>query len=145
LWNSQIVPQLIEYIKIPNKSPAFDAQWAQHGFMDQAVALLAGWARAQRIPGIKVEVVRLQARTPLIYIEVPGRSEDCVLLYGHLDKQPEMSGWSERLGPWTPLLEGEKLYGRGSADDGYALFAALAAIMGLQAQAVPHARCVLLI
>jgi acetylornithine deacetylase/succinyl-diaminopimelate desuccinylase-like protein len=145
LWSSQIVPQLIEYIKIPNKSPAFDPDWAKHGYMDQAVAQLETWAGSQPIPGIKVEVVRLSGRTPLIYIEIPGPSDDGVLLYGHLDKQPEMSGWSPRLGPWTPVLEGDKLYGRGSADDGYALFGALAAIMALQDQGVPHARCVVLI
>lgn len=145
LWSSQIVPRLTEYIRIPNKSPAFDADWAQHGYMDQAVALLEGWARSQPVAGMKVEVVRLSGRTPLIYIEVPGRSDDCVLLYGHLDKQPEMSGWSDHLGPWTPVLEGDKLYGRGSADDGYALFAALAAIMALQEQDLPHARCIVLI
>ncbi len=145
LWSSQIVPRLIEYIKIPNKSPAFDPDWAQHGYMDQAVAQLEGWARSQPIAGMKVEVVRLSGRTPLIFIDIPGESDDCVLLYGHLDKQPEMNGWSPHLGPWTPVLEGEKLYGRGSADDGYALFAALAAIMALQQQHVPHARCAVLI
>jgi len=145
LWSSQIVPQLIEYIKIPNKSPAFDPHWAEHGHMDRAVGQLEGWARSQPVPDMKVEVVRLSGRTPLIYLEIPGRSDDCVLLYGHLDKQPEMSGWLPHLGPWTPVLEGEKLYGRGSADDGYALFAALAAILALHEQGVPHARCVLLI
>jgi len=145
LWSSQIVPQLIEYIRIPNKSPVFDPDWAKHGYMDRAVAQLQSWARSQVIAGMSVEVVRLSGRTPLIYIEVPGRSDDCVLLYGHLDKQPEMSGWSGHLGPWTPVLEGDKLYGRGSADDGYALFGALGAIMALQDQGVPHAHCVVLI
>ena len=145
LWQSQVVPRLMDYIRIPNRSPAFDANWAEHGYMDQAVALLAGWARSQPIAGCHVDVVRLEGRTPLIHIDIPGQSEDCVLLYGHLDKQPEMEGWSAHLGPWKPVLEGEKLYGRGSADDGYALFAALAAIMALQDQALPHARCVVLI
>ncbi len=143
LWSRQIVPQLIEYIRIPNKSPAFDPDWVKHGYMDQAVC--SQKARAQSVTGMKVEVIRLSGRTPLIFIEIPGQSDDCVLLYGHLDKQPEMSGWSPHLGPWTPVLEGEKLYGRGSADDGYALFGALAAIMALQQQDVPHARCVILI
>ncbi len=145
VWSSQIVPQLVEYIRIPNKSPAFDPEWAGHGYMDQAVSQLERWARAQGIPGMQVQVVRLSGRTPVIYIDIPGQSDDCVLLYGHLDKQPEMSGWASHLGPWTPVLEGEKLYGRGSADDGYAMFAALAAIMALQAQGVAHARCVVLI
>lgn len=145
LWDKQIVPQLVEYIRIPNKSPMFDAKWAEHGYMDQAVALMERWARAQPIPGMHLEVVRLEGRTPLIFIEVPGTGEDCVLLYGHLDKQPEMTGWSEHLGPWTPVIEGDKLFGRGGADDGYAIFGSLAAIMALQAQGVPHARCVVMI
>ena len=130
LWDSQIVPQLIDYIKIPNKSPMFDAQWAEHGYMDQAVALMVAWAKAQPIPEMTVEVVRLEGRTPLIFIDIPGTdstkpgdsaagSEDCVLLYGHLDKQPEMTGWSAHLGPWKPVIEGDRLYGRGAADDGY--------------------------
>jgi acetylornithine deacetylase/succinyl-diaminopimelate desuccinylase-like protein len=145
LWDSEIVPQLTEYIRIPNKSPMFDAQWAEHGHMDRAVALMEAWARAQPIAGMKLEVVRLKGRTPLIFIEIPGKGDDTVLLYGHLDKQPEMTGWSDHLGPWKPVLEGDKLYGRGGADDGYAIFGSLAAIMALQSQNIPHARCVVMI
>ncbi len=145
LWDEQIVPQLVEYIRIPNKSPMFDAQWAEHGYMDQAVTLMENWAKGQPIPGMTIEVVRLEGRTPLIFIEVPGQGDDCVLLYGHLDKQPEMTGWAEHLGPWKPVIEGDKLYGRGGADDGYAIFGSLAAILALQAQKLPHARCVIMI
>ncbi len=145
LWDEQIVPQLVEYIRIPNKSPMFDAQWAEHGYMDQAVKLMEDWARGQPIPGMAIEVVRLAGRTPLIFIEVPGQGDDCVLLYGHLDKQPEMTGWAEHLGPWKPVIEGDKLFGRGGADDGYAIFGSLAAILALQAQGVAHSRCVIMI
>ncbi|HEY6985499.1 MAG TPA: M20 family metallopeptidase [Rhodanobacteraceae bacterium] len=145
LWDGEIVPQLTEYIRIPNKSPMFDAQWAEHGHMDRAVALMEAWARAQPIRGMQLEVVRLPGRTPLIFIEIPGKGEDTVLLYGHLDKQPEMTGWSDHLGPWKPVLEGDKLYGRGGADDGYAIFGSLAAIMALQSQDIPHSRCVVMI
>ncbi len=148
-WDAEIVPQLVEYIAIPNKSPMFDAQWREHGYMDQAVALMETWARAQDIPGMEVEVVRLGDRTPLIYIDIPasgeGSGEDCVLLYGHLDKQPEMTGWDEDLGPWKPVLRGDKLYGRGGADDGYAIYGSLTAVMALREQGLPHARCVVLI
>lgn len=147
-WDEEIIPQLVEYIRIPNKSPMFDPDWAEHGYMDQAVALMEGWARAQQVPGMQLEVVRLEGRTPLIYIDIPGTdpsSEDCVLLYGHLDKQPEMTGWSEHLGPWKPVIEGDKLYGRGGADDGYAIYGSLTAIMALQEQGVAHSRCVVLI
>jgi len=145
LWDEQIVPQLVEYIRIPNKSPMFDAQWAEHGYMDQAVTLMETWARAQPIPGMQIEVVRLPGRTPLIFIEIPGSGDDCVLLYGHLDKQPEMTGWAEHLGPWKPVIEGDKLFGRGGADDGYAIYGSLAAILALQEQKIPHSRCVIMI
>ncbi|UYC13482.1 M20 family metallopeptidase [Xanthomonas sp. CFBP 8445] len=148
-WDDDIVPQLVDYIRIPNKSPMFDADWVAHGYMADAVALMERWARAQAIPGLQVEVVQLEGRTPLIYLEVTASSEatgeDTVLLYGHLDKQPEMSGWDADLGPWTPVLKGDRLYGRGGADDGYALFGSLAAIQALQDQGIPHARCVVLI
>ena len=138
LWDDTIVPQLVEYIRIPNKSPMFDANWASHGYMDDAVRLMEKWARAQPIPGMQIEVVRLSGRTPVIFIEIPASgdasSEDCVLLYGHLDKQPEMTGWSDGLGPWQPVIRGDKLFGRGGADDGYAIFGSLAAIMALDEQ-----------
>ena len=148
-WDEDIVPQLVDYIRIPNKSPMFDPDWVAHGHMEAAVTLMERWAKAQSIPGLVVEVVRLEGRTPLIYLEIPASGadtgEDTVLLYGHLDKQPEMTGWDADLGPWTPVLKGDKLYGRGGADDGYAIFGSLAAVMALQEQGLPHARCVILI
>jgi acetylornithine deacetylase/succinyl-diaminopimelate desuccinylase-like protein len=113
--------------------------------MDKAVELVESWCRGRRIPGMRVDVIRLEGRTPLLFIDIPGQSEDCVLLYGHLDKQPEMTGWRSDLGPWKPVIEGDKLYGRGGADDGYAAFASLAAVEALQAQKTPHARCVVVI
>ncbi len=149
MWDQDIVPQLCDYIRIPNKSPMFDADWVAHGYMDAAVTLMERWARKQPVDGMIVEVVRLDGRTPLIFLDIPatdGRSgEDCVLLYGHLDKQPEMTGWDEGLGPWEPVLREDRLYGRGGADDGYAIFGSLAAIQALQQQGAPHARCVVLI
>jgi acetylornithine deacetylase/succinyl-diaminopimelate desuccinylase-like protein len=144
-WDGDIVPQLVEYIRIPNKSPMFDADWQKNGHMDAATDLLADWARKQPIKGMKVEVVRLEGRTPLIFVEIDGQGDDCVLLYGHLDKQPEMTGWADDLGPWKPVLKGDKLFGRGGADDGYAIFGSMTAIRALQEQGLPHARCVILI
>lgn len=147
LWDDEIVPQLVEYIRIPNKSPMFDKDWAAHGHMDAAVKLMEDWARSKldQLPGATLEVVRLEGRTPLIYIDVPGQNDDTVMLYGHLDKQPEMTGWSEGLGPWIPVLKGDKLYGRGGADDGYAIFGSLTALLALREQGIPHARCVIMI
>jgi acetylornithine deacetylase/succinyl-diaminopimelate desuccinylase-like protein len=146
-WGDEIVPTLAEYIKIPNKSPAFDPDWAAHGYMEEAVTLFERWARAKlpALPGARLEIIRLAGRTPVILIEVPGDSADPVLLYGHLDKQPEMIGWTDGFGPWVPRIEGDKLYGRGGADDGYAMFGALSALLALREQGAPHARCVILI
>ena len=144
-WDRSIVPTLVEYVKIPNKSPSFDANWAEHGHMDRAAALAERWCREQDLPGMKLEVARLPGRTPLLFIEVPGDVDDTVLLYGHLDKQPEFTGWAEGLGPWTPVIRDGRLYGRGGADDGYAVFASLTAIRALRAQGTKHARCVVVI
>jgi acetylornithine deacetylase/succinyl-diaminopimelate desuccinylase-like protein len=147
LWADEVVPTLVDYIRIPNKSPHFDPKWQEHGYMDQAVNLFETWARGKlaNIPGATLEVVRLPGRTPVILADIPGTGPDTVLMYGHLDKQPEMTGWAEGLGPWTPVIRDNRLYGRGGADDGYALFGALGAIMGLREQGVEHARCVILI
>src|SRR5262245_1213638 len=149
VWNESAVQALIEYIRIPNKSPAFDAEWRQHGHMERAVELIESWCRRHAPPGASLEVLRLDGRTPLIYMEIPATDpaagDDTILLYGHLDKQPEMVGWEPGLGPWEPVLRGDRLYGRGSADDGYAAFAATTALRALAEQKIPHARCVLLI
>ena len=144
-WKDSVLPQLMEFIRIPNRSPLYDPQWHEHGYMNKAVSLIETWCRAQAIDGMSLDVVNLQGRTPLIFMDIPGNSRDCVLLYGHLDKQPEMTGWREGLGPWTPVVEGDKLYGRGAADDGYSVFASLTAIQALREQRVPHARCVVIV
>ncbi len=145
VWEDEILPTLVDYVAIPNKSPAFDRDWQAHGHMERAVSLVADWCRARPVPGLELEVVQLPGRTPLLWMEIPGKTSETVLLYGHLDKQPEMEGWAEGLGPWTPVLRDDRLYGRGGADDGYAAFASLTALEILARQGVPHARCVVLI
>jgi len=146
-WSASIVPTLCDYIRIPNRSPVFDADWEKHGHMDEAVALIERWCARRAIEGLTVEVVRLPGRTPVIFMEIPASAptSETVLLYGHLDKQPEFTGWETGLGPWTPVLRGERLYGRGGADDGYSAFAALTALEALARQRLPHARCVVII
>lgn len=144
-WEESIIPTLSQYIAIPCKSPAFDPNWQQHGYIDQAIDLLSDWCKAQAIPDMQMAVHRLPGRTPLLFIEIPGQTAETVLLYGHMDKQPEMVGWHEGLGPWKPVLKDGRLYGRGGADDGYAVCAALTAIKALKEQNIPHARCVIVI
>ena len=146
-WDSDIVSQLTDYIAIPAKSPAFDADWAQHGHIDQVVQRAADWVLAQKVAGLTLEVIRLPGRTPVLFFEVAATrpsdaQSETVLMYGHLDKQPEFSGWRNDLGPWTPKFEDGKLYGRGGADDGYAIYASIAAIQALKAQNTPHPRIV---
>ncbi len=145
LWDSSIIPELCDYIRLPNKSPHFDPDWEQHGHMEKAVQQLEAWCKTQPVKGMTVEIVRIEGRTPVLFAEIPGDSDDVVLLYGHYDKQPEFSGWAEDLDPWEPTIKDGKLYGRGGADDGYAVFGSLTAIRALQEQGVPHARCVVLI
>jgi len=148
-WDDEIVPELIEYIRVPAKSPGFDAKWKEHGYLDAVVAQAERWVRKQDVPGIALEVVRIDGRTPVLFFDIPATgglsAERTVVLYGHLDKQPEMTGWREGLGPWIPAYEDGRLYGRGGADDGYAVFAALTAICALDAQNVPRPRCIGLI
>ena len=147
-WDVDILKQLADYIAIPAKSPTFDADWAQHGYIDTVVRNAAEWVEAQKVEGLTLEIVRLEGRTPVIFFEIPAtraNSTQTVLMYGHLDKQPEFSGWRNDLGPWTPKYENGLLYGRGGADDGYAVYASIAAVQALKSQNVPHPRIVGLI
>jgi len=149
VWQHDIVPSLCDFIRIPNVSPAFDADWEAHGHMARAVDLVSGWCAARPLPGLTWFVHELPGRTPLLCVDIPAShpsvAGETVLLYGHLDKQPEMVGWRDGLGPWEPVLEGERLYGRGGADDGYAAFASLTAIESLLEAGGTHGRCVVLI
>ena len=155
-WDEKILPQLTNYVAIPAKSPGFDPDWAKHGYLETVVRNAASWVEAQKVEGLKLEILRLPGRTPLLFFEVDASSGkgapalarpsgQTVLMYGHLDKQPEFTGWRNDLGPWTPKYLDGKLYGRGAADDGYAVYASIAAIQALKSQGVAHARIVGLI
>lgn len=144
-WDNDIIPQLENYIRIPCQSPLFDKNWKANGHIDQAMQLLKAWCEKQPIKNKKIEWLQIENRTPVLFIDIPGDSEKTILLYGHMDKQPEMTGWHDGLTAWTPVIKAGKLYGRGGADDGYAAFCALSAISYLQSLNIPHARCVLLI
>ena len=149
VWEQSIVPQLVDYIRIPAKSPHFDADWARNGHIEATVRQAERWVAAQGVEGLSLEILRIDGRTPVLFFDVPATgglaSERTVLFYGHLDKQPEMTGWRAGLGPWEPVIEDGKLYGRGGADDGYAVFAAISAVMALDAEGVARPRCVGLI
>jgi acetylornithine deacetylase/succinyl-diaminopimelate desuccinylase-like protein len=145
LWDRDIVRQLTDYIAIPAKSPGFDKDWVQHGYIETVVRNAAAWIEAQKVEGLRLEIVRLPGRTPVLFFDIAATKADAkqtVLMYGHLDKQPEFTGWRSDLGPWTPKYEDGKLYGRGGADDGYAAYASIAAVQALKAQKVGHPRIV---
>lgn len=144
-WDQSIIPSLVDYIKIPNKSPLFDPEWKQHGHMDQAIKLIADWCKQHGPKEMKLDILSIDNRTPVIFMEIPGNSDETILMYGHCDKQPEMTGWDPDLGPWKPVIKDGKLYGRGGADDGYAAYASLTAINALRQQNINHARIVILI
>jgi acetylornithine deacetylase/succinyl-diaminopimelate desuccinylase-like protein len=159
-WDADIVKQLTDYIGIPAKSPTFDSDWKQHGYIDTVMRNAAAWVEAQKVEGLTLEVVRLEGRTPVLFFEIPAsagagqeavdtagqtRKAQTILMYGHLDKQPEFSGWRSDLSPWQATYENGKLYGRGGADDGYAVYASIAAVQALKAQGAPHPRIVGLI
>jgi len=145
-WDRDLIPRLVEYVKVPAKSPAFDASWLAHGHLQSVIKEAHAWAATQKIAGLTLEIVAIEGKTPCIFFDVPATgglgNAQTVLFYGHLDKQPEMTGWRDDLGPWTPKIEDGKLYGRGSADDGYAIYAALTVIAALDAQGVARPRCV---
>ena len=144
-WDSEIVPTLVDYIKIPNKSPSFDPDWEKHGHMDKVLNLAANWTEKNKPAGSEMIIKKSPGRTPLLLLDIPGTKEGNILMYGHLDKQPEMEGWNDDLGPWKPVIKDEKLYGRGGADDGYALFASIASINALKEQKIDHPRILVLI
>ena len=153
VWADEIVPELCAYIAIPCVSCDYDPDWKAHGHIDRAVEQIRSWCAGRTIAGLTVEVMELPGLSPLIVAEVPafgsGRADDnnndTVVLYGHLDKQPEMTGWRDGLGPWTPVIEGDRLYGRGGADDGYSAFASLLAIEAAQLAGLSHTRLIVLI
>ncbi|MCZ6889817.1 MAG: M20/M25/M40 family metallo-hydrolase, partial [Gammaproteobacteria bacterium] len=145
LWDSSIVPKLSEYIGIPNKSPAFDPDWEANGHMQAAAELLLRWIEQFELDGLSQEIVTLPGRTPVLVCEIEGSADGNVLLYGHYDKQPEFTGWIDGLEPFKPVIRNGRLYGRGGADDGYAVFSSLTAIAALQDQGIPHSRCLVLI
>jgi acetylornithine deacetylase/succinyl-diaminopimelate desuccinylase-like protein len=138
---------LIEFATIPSLSPMFDAQWEEHAHLEAATQLLASWARARKLASVDVTIHRLEGRTPTLVVTVDSTAGDggTVVLYGHLDKQPPLGDWSDGLGPFTPVRRGDRLYARGVSDDGYAIFSALSAIEAMEAQGLPHGRCVVLI
>jgi acetylornithine deacetylase/succinyl-diaminopimelate desuccinylase-like protein len=139
-WEERILPTLAEYTRIPCLSPAFDVDWAERGAIMEAAGLLQAWVRDQD-RALEAEIVELPGRTPVLLID-NGGSGDPIVVYGHMDKQPPLGAWRTGLGPYEPVRDGDLLFGRGTADDGYATFAA---VTGLLAAGGGHGRVLILI
>ncbi|TLW93284.1 M20/M25/M40 family metallo-hydrolase [Saccharomonospora piscinae] len=151
-WADDVLPSLSDLVAIPALSPVFDPEWAEHGHLDEAVRHVRSWLDAADLPGATTDVVRLPGRSPVLLLDVPATEESqgaedrgTVLMYGHLDKQPPVGGWADGLGPWTPVIRDGRLYGRGSADDGYAGYAATVALAAVREAGGSHARTVVLL
>ena len=136
-WDDSVLPALSDYIAIPCKSPMFDPDWRKKGYLHHAVMHCKAWCESLNIDGLRVDVHEVEERTPVLFVEIPGDDRE-VLVYGHLDKQPEAEGWDDGKGPWQPVVEEDRLYGRGSADDGYALFSALSSVAAIKDQGLIH-------
>jgi acetylornithine deacetylase/succinyl-diaminopimelate desuccinylase-like protein len=143
-WEWDALAFLEHYVTLPCRSRMFDPDWEQTGDLDAAAKLICDWCAAR---GYDAEVIRLEGRTPTVFVDVPptGDSAETIVLYGHFDKQPPFTGWRDGLDPYRAVREGDRVYGRGIADDGYSTFAAIGAIEALRDAGQPHGRVVLLI
>eukprot|EP01061_Rhynchopus_euleeides_P016339 TRINITY_DN27617_c0_g1_i1.p2 TRINITY_DN27617_c0_g1~~TRINITY_DN27617_c0_g1_i1.p2 ORF type:complete len:498 (+),score=227.86 TRINITY_DN27617_c0_g1_i1:43-1494(+) len=151
-WDASIQPALIEYLKIDNQSPSYDPEERTNGKTEKAMKVLIDWAQQAGLEGAEFVHLEEPNRTPFLLIDIKateGYHAKTHLMYGHMDKQPPMDdtapGWDEGLGPYTPVIRDGKLYGRGGADDGYAIFGAVAAVRTLQKQGLPHGHVVIVI
>lgn len=143
-WDKEALPALMDFIRIPAKSTAFDSHWQEHGYLLQACEKSKAWIESV-LPQARCEILTQKDRTPCLFVDIAadGTTRDnTIAFYGHLDKQPEAGGWAKGLGPWEPVIRNGKLYGRGAADDGYSLFAMVTAIVALKREQVPHPRIV---
>lgn len=146
-WDSSIVQTLSDYIAIPNQSPHYDSEWATNGLIEKAMTVLVDWLKKQPVKGMTFELFEEPGRTPFLLIEIEGSTAtaNTLFMYGHMDKQPPLLPWAEGLDPYTPVYRDGKLYGRGGADDGYAICSAITSILALQKHNIPHARTVVVI
>ncbi|ESS65477.1 putative peptidase M20/M25/M40 [Trypanosoma cruzi] len=146
-WDETVLPALSAYIEVPNQSPHFDAEWATNGLMGKAMDVIVEWVKNQPIKGLKYEVLEEKGRTPFLIVEVDGTepTANTLLLYGHMDKQPPLPPWDEGLHPQKAVYRDGKLYGRGAADDGYAIFSTLTALAAVQKHGLPHGHVVVII
>ena len=147
MFTYNMIPNLMNFIRIPNLSPAYDYEWNTNGLLLKAANLIIAYAKSLEIKNAQINLIQDKGYSPLIFIEIPAsRPNDnrTVLLYAHFDKQPHGTGWDDDKGPTKPVIQNGRLYGRGSADDGYASFSMLTAIKACQEHNCPLPRICLI-
>ena len=134
-FTTNVLPNLMNFIRIPNLSPFFDPNWDTNGLLLKAANLIVSYANSLNIKNAEINLLQDSPYTPLIFIDVPAsrpNDQRTVLFYAHYDKQPHGKGWDEDKSPVDPVIIDGRLYGRGSSDDGYALFSILTVIKACQ-------------
>eukprot|EP01083_Nonionella_stella_P046907 125601_1 len=140
-WETNALPALEDFVRIPNTSPEFNGSPAD---ALKAAQFMKAYVDKQEMAGCTADLRTCGDKTPMLVITIDGTdgSNDTVLSYGHMDKQPGLGGWSVG-GPTDPVRVGDKLYGRGAVDDGYSMFAYITALKALKAQGTKHCRMVI--
>ena len=142
-FSLNVIPNLMNFIRIPNLSPLYDENWDTNGLLLKAANLVISFAKSLELKNAEINLIHDKGYSPLIFIDIPAsRKNDTrtVLFYAHYDKQPHGEGWDEDKSPINPVIIDGHLYGRGSADDGYALFSILTAIKTCQDYDCPMPR-----
>lgn len=144
--DSEVIPLLMDYIRVPSLSPLYDPDWESNGLMEQAQKLLLDYVHNIGIQGLKTQILKEPGKPWMFYGEVPGTdpSLGTILIYGHMDKQPHFPNWIAGTNNTEPAIIDGKLYGRGGADDGYAMPSAALLIKTLQDLGLPHGRIVII-
>lgn len=147
-FTNNALPSFKTFLTIENCTPAYDPDWDKNGLLKSAASHLKAYAlKSSGVQGLNAILSSDEGKTPFLLVTVDSTSGDgkSILLYGHFDKQPPNSGWSQGLGPYLPVEKDGYLYGRGSADDGYAFYAMLTIIKALQNFNIPHPKFVIIL
>ena len=141
-----VIPTLIEYIRVPSLSPMYDPNWESNGLMVQAQEIILSYVKSLGIRNFTHDLLKEDGKPWMFYGEVAPTSPELgtILIYGHMDKQPHFPDWIPGTNNTEPAIIDDKLYGRGGADDGYALPSAAMLIKTLQDMGVPHGRIVII-
>jgi acetylornithine deacetylase/succinyl-diaminopimelate desuccinylase-like protein len=134
-------------VRIPSLNPNYDPEWRKNGALLKQCEHMAAFASSKELKGCSIHPLRDGDRTPFLIIVIEASegntTTNSVLMYGHMDKQPFGEGW--KYPPTEPVIEGGKLFGRGSSDDCYSFYSAILAVKACQDNNLPHPRIVITI